>query len=124
MRSSTAMRATVVLGIMSGPIASSTAQRPTVHSVSETALREYSGAYQWGPTAFVYLQLWNELSGTNQLVAFDESGDVRTLYPTRHDRFFVGPGAAVSTAVESREPRVHASLCSVPDTPRNGGSDI
>jgi pimeloyl-ACP methyl ester carboxylesterase len=65
-------------------------------------LREYAGTYQWGPDAFLYLQLWNEFAGTDQLVAFDESGDVRTLYPTDRDRFFAGPGAAVSDAIESR----------------------
>jgi hypothetical protein len=40
--------------------------------------------------------------GKNQLVAFDESGEVRVLYPADDDRFFAGPGAAVSNAVESR----------------------
>ena len=38
----------------------------------------------------------------SQLVAFDESGEVRTLYPVEGDRFFAGPGAAVSTSVESQ----------------------
>ena len=47
-------------------------------------------------------RLWSELTGTNQLVAFDESGEVRALYPTDRDRFFAGPGAAVPTAIESR----------------------
>ena len=36
-----------------------------------------------------------------QLVAFDESGAIRTLYSTERDRFFAGPGAAVATRVES-----------------------
>jgi len=45
--------------------------------------------------------MWSELTGTNQLVAFDESGELRTLYPTHRDRFFAGPGAAVPTEVES-----------------------
>jgi pimeloyl-ACP methyl ester carboxylesterase len=76
-----------------------------VRPADETVLREYAGVYQWGPNAFVYLQMWDEFSGfgkPRQLVAFDESGQIRTLYPTDHDRFFVGPGAAVSTAIESR----------------------
>ena len=64
---------------------------------------EYVGVYQWEPNAFVYLQMWNEFTGTNQLVAFDESGEVRTLYPTDRDRFFAGPGAAVSAV--DRVPR-------------------
>jgi pimeloyl-ACP methyl ester carboxylesterase len=70
--------------------------------MAEKNLREYSGAYQWGPDRFIYLQLWNELTGTSQLTAFDEAGDVRTLYPTDRDRFFAGPGAAVPSAIESR----------------------
>ncbi len=82
--------------------ASSTAQPPAVRSVKETVLREYVGPYQCGPSAFTYLQLWNELTGENQLVAFDESGLVRTLFPTDRDRFFAGPGAAVRTSIESR----------------------
>ena len=90
--------ATVVLGnsISCG------AQQPPIRHVDEKVLREYSGVYQWDPDTFVYLQLWSELSGTNQLVAFDESGDVRTLYPTGGDHFFAGPGAAISSSVESR----------------------
>jgi pimeloyl-ACP methyl ester carboxylesterase len=73
--------------------------------MEETVLREYAGAYQWGPDSFVYLQMWNEFTGftqPSQLVAFDESGEIRTLYPTERDRFFTGPGAAVSSAIESR----------------------
>jgi pimeloyl-ACP methyl ester carboxylesterase len=73
--------------------------------VDEATLREYAGVYQWGPNAYLYLQLWDEFAGFGNpahLVAFDESGDVRTLYPTDRDRFFAGPGAAISTAVESR----------------------
>lgn len=77
-------------------------QAPAVRSVEERALREYAGVYRWGPNAFLYLQLWNEFAGANQLVAFDESGEVRTLYPTDADRFFAGPGAAVSSTIESR----------------------
>lgn len=68
---------------------------------SDAALREYAGNYQWGPDAFVYLQAWAELSGDNQLVAFDESGEVRALYPAARDSFTAGPGAAVPKPVES-----------------------
>lgn len=77
-------------------------QAPVVRSLDEKALREYAGVYRWSSNACVYLQLWNELSGKNQLVAFDESGEVRTLYPTDDDQFFAGPGAAVATKIESR----------------------
>jgi len=61
--------------------------------------------YRWDANAFVYLQMWDEFTGfgkPRQLVAFDESGEVRTLYPTDRDQFFAGPGMALSTAVESR----------------------
>jgi pimeloyl-ACP methyl ester carboxylesterase len=68
----------------------------------ENLLREYAGVYEWPQRSFLYFQLWNEFTGTNQLVAFDESGEVRTLYPRGRDRFIAGPGAAVETAVESR----------------------
>jgi uncharacterized protein len=77
-------------------------QAPAARAVREEILRDYVGAYQWGPDAFLYLQLWGELTGANQLVAFDESGDIRALYSTERDRFFAGPSAAVQTPVESR----------------------
>lgn len=75
---------------------------PTVLPVDETTLREYVGVYEWEPDAHVYLQLWSELTGDSQLVAFDESGETRVLFPTDGDRFFAGPGLAISTAIESR----------------------
>ncbi len=71
-------------------------------TVGDDALREYTGTYQWNPDAFLYLELWGELSGTNQLVAVDESGEVRALYPGDHDNFTTGPGAAVAKPVESK----------------------
>jgi pimeloyl-ACP methyl ester carboxylesterase len=49
--------------------------------------------------------MWNEFSGASkpsELVAFDKSGEVRTLYPTDRDRFFAGPGMAVPASIESR----------------------
>jgi len=91
--------ATILLTVRTVPLP---CQTPSVRAVGEEALREYAGAYQWGPDAFLYLQLWSEFAGTNQLVAFDESGDVRTLYPTDRDQFFAGPSAAAPTAIESR----------------------
>ncbi len=80
-------------------------QSPAVRDVDEKVLREYAGVYQWAPDSFVYLQLWNEFSGFDkpgQLVSFDESGEIRVLYPADRDQFFAGPGAAISTPVESR----------------------
>lgn len=91
--------AVVLVGVA---VARSWPQTPAVQPVEETALREYAGVYEWAPDAFVYLQLWNEFTATNQLGAFDESGEVRVLYPMGPDRFFAGPGAAVATSIQSR----------------------
>jgi pimeloyl-ACP methyl ester carboxylesterase len=98
----TVISATVTTVLLGTPIAACAAQTPAVRPVDEKVLHEYTGAYQWEQDAFLYLQMWSEFAGTNQLVAFDESGQVRTLYPTDRDRFFAGPGAAVPTAIESR----------------------
>jgi hypothetical protein len=88
--------------LLLGTMIARSAQAPAVRSVDEKTLREYTGAYQWEPNAFVYLQMWSEFGGKNQLVALDESGEVRVLYPTDDNRFFAGPGVAVPTAIESR----------------------
>src|SRR5262245_34482161 len=91
----------VLLGFL-GTVTTRSLQRPPIRTMNEATLPEYAGTYQWNPNAFVYLQLWSELSGSNQLLAFDETGEVRTLYPTERDRFFAGAGAAVEEPVESR----------------------
>ncbi len=103
MRSLTVIGAIASAALLGAVIALSAPQAPpAVRSVDEKTLREYAGAYQWEPNTFVYLQMWSEFTGKNQLVAFDESGEVRTLYPIDDDRFFAGPGAAVPAAIESR----------------------
>lgn len=102
MRSWTPVGVTAAAVLLGTVVPRSTVQPPVVRSVDERVLREYAGVYQWGPDAFTYLQLWTEFTGTNLLGAFDESGEVRALYPTDPDRFFAGPGAAVSTSIESR----------------------
>jgi hypothetical protein len=102
MRLWTVIAATVATVLLAGMIALPAPQPPAVRPVDEKILREYVGVYQWEPNAFIYLQIWSELTGKNQLVAFDESGEVRTLYPTDADRFFAGPGAAVPTTLESQ----------------------
>ena len=101
MRSRTAIGATLATVVL-GTIITRSLQTPVVRSVDETVLREYAGVYQWDAKAFVYLQMWSEFSPTHQLGAFDESGELRALYPTDRDRFFTGPGAAVASAIESR----------------------
>lgn len=88
--------------LIGGKPGRSAPQAPQVRSVDEKILRGYTGVYQWEPNAFLYIQMWSEFTGKNQLVAFDESGEVRTLYPLEDDGFFAGPGAAVPTAIESR----------------------
>ena len=94
-----ATAAAVLLGVL---VARSALQTPAVRSIDEKALREYAGVYQWGPDAFVYLQMWSEFAATPQVGAFDESGEVRALYPSDRDRFFAGPGIAVANTIESR----------------------
>jgi dienelactone hydrolase len=96
---------TLVFAILLGALILRSQQSPAVRTLDEAALREYAGVYQWAPDAFVYLQLWKEFTGFSepgQLVAFDETGELRTLYPIGTDRFFAGPGAAVPASVESR----------------------
>ena len=83
-------------------LVSSAFQPPAIRTLDDQSLREYSGVYQWRKDAYVYLQPWNEFSGKNELVAFDENGEVRTLYSTARDKFFTGPGCAVASKVESR----------------------
>lgn len=94
--------AVVCAVLLGGKPGHASPQAPTARSVDERTLGEYAGVYQWGPDAFLYLQMWSEFTGKSQLVAFDEPGDVRTLYPAGKDRFYAGAGAAVPTPVESR----------------------
>jgi dienelactone hydrolase len=91
-----------IAALLSVIVIGSTVRIAGENTVDERTLREYAGAYRWSTDGFVYLQLWNEFAGVNELVAFDESGEVRTLYPAERDRFTAGPGAAVPTPVESR----------------------
>lgn len=99
-------------------------QGPAIRPVDEATLRSVTGVYEWEPDGFVYLQLWAELSGTKQLVAVDETGNIRTLFPTGPDSFFTGPGAALSDSVESRiefhrdrDGRAESLTWSPPDSP-------
>jgi len=97
--------AVVAISLLGGTASRVDRQAPSIRTVDEATLRAYTGVYQWDNSSFVYLQMWDEYSGfgkPSQLVAFDESGDVRVLYPTNQDQFFTGPGAAISTSVESR----------------------
>src|SRR5215218_9244498 len=98
------LRAVVALAISAllGTLLARSLQKPVVRTVDEASLREYAGTYQWDRDAFVDLQMWAELAGSNQLVAFDDSGELRALYPVDPDQFFAGPGAATPTSVESR----------------------
>ena len=97
-----ALRMTFSAAILSASIASSLSQAVPAPSTDDEPFREYVGTYQWGPDHFVYLQMWNEFRGKNDLVAFDESGEVRTLFPAEGGKFVTGPGAAVPNPIESR----------------------
>jgi len=92
-----AVIATLLASVIVRPI-----QGPSIRTVDEVTLRGYAGVYEWDQQGFLYVQLWSELAGSNQLTAIDETGEVRTLYSTGPDRFFAGPGAAVSDTIESR----------------------
>jgi hypothetical protein len=106
MRSRKALGGATVVTVWLGTLFAFPAiQTPPVRAADEKVLREYTGVYRWEPDAFVYLQLWNEFTGfdkPSQLVSFDESGEIRSLYPTDRDQFFAGPGAAMATSIESR----------------------
>src|SRR5689334_13902689 len=65
-----------------------------------TTLSEYEGNYRSGSHT-IYLQRWSELTGTDHLTAFEDSGEARTLYPLDRDQFFAGPAIADSTRRES-----------------------
>ena len=101
MRTRIGIGATFGSAFLGALMAHAALQTPAAPAIDETVFREYAGVYQWGPNAFVYLQIWDD-GKPGQLVAFDESGEVRTLYPTERDHFFAGPGVAVSTSIESR----------------------
>jgi uncharacterized protein len=102
MRHKLAVTATAALSfLLAVASASAIGQAPVARAMGEEMLREYAGVYQWNGKTFLDLQLWSELTGKNQLVAFDESGEVRTLYPMGPDKFFAGPGAAIPTTIES-----------------------
>ncbi len=105
MRSLTIVTAAGVIALASIAAGPGDRQAPAVRGVDETVLREYTGVYRWDDNTYLYLQMWDEFSGfgkPKQLVAFDESGDVRVMYPTAADQFFTGPGAATASSVESR----------------------
>jgi hypothetical protein len=92
----------IVLTALLGTLIARSFQTPAIRAIDEAILREYAGVYQWDRDSFLYLQIWPELTGTNQLVAFDETGELRALYGNEPDRFFTGPGAAVPVPVESK----------------------
>jgi pimeloyl-ACP methyl ester carboxylesterase len=71
-------------------------------AIDESVLRELAGTYQWESGSYLDLEIWSELSGTNQLVALEETGEIRTLYPSEPDRFVAGPAAALPKPIESR----------------------
>jgi hypothetical protein len=101
------------------------AQPPTIKSLDQASLREYAGAYAWGTNAFLYLQLWSELSGTPQLVAFDESGEfspstpeittVSLRAPAPPSQLHSNPWSNLRGIHKARLSRLHGN---VPDLPR------
>src|SRR5690242_2379401 len=90
-----ALKRTFSAAVLSVLVAVSLSQVRQPPSSGDESLRKYVGIYQWGPDHFIYLQMWSEFTGKNDLVAFDESGEVRTLFPAEGGGFVTGPGAAV-----------------------------
>src|SRR5262249_9613968 len=93
---------TVMRIVLVAAFALAVLQAQALPSSEENSLHDYVGVYTWDRNAFVYFQLWGELSGTKQLVAFDESGELHSLYPGERDQFTAGPAAAVQSPAESR----------------------
>src|SRR5262245_24712794 len=90
--------AVILLGIAIALIACRASSAPARGSQT---FGEYEQAFRWQPDGFLYVQRWNELTGTNELAAFDESGDVRTMYSDGRDRFYTGAHAGRRSPVES-----------------------
>ena len=67
----------IVLAALVSALIARSFQSPAIRAVDDAILREYTGTYEWDRNAFVYLQIWPELTETNQLVAFDETGELR-----------------------------------------------
>ena len=76
----------IVLAALVSTLIARSFQSPAIRTMNDASLREYAGVYQWDPKGFLYLQMWPELTGINQLVAFDETGELRALVSHR-----VGP---------------------------------
>src|SRR6185295_14207199 len=62
-RRGVAIGATIAVTLFGALDAISARQSPIVQPADEKALREYTGVYQWGPNAYLYLQMWDEFSG-------------------------------------------------------------
>src|SRR3954462_1723427 len=103
-RKGVAIGATIVAIVFGALDAISGRQSPIVQPADEKALREYTGVYQWGPNAFVYSQMWDEFSGFGkpQLGGFAGPGAGGPLIRPNRNKFFAGPGAALSASIESR----------------------
>ena len=91
----------VLLGTMIGL---SAFQPPAVRAVDEKRFVNTPACISGSRTPLCISRCGVNSAGqqAEQLVAFDESGEVRALYPTDRDRFFAGPGMAVSASIESR----------------------
>ena len=64
----------LVATVLLGTLLARSLQNPAIRAAHQASLGEYAGVYQWAPNAFLYLQLWTELTGTNQLVRRERRG--------------------------------------------------
>ena len=77
-------------------------QGPPSRMTPAEALHEYTGVYRSSGAGDVYVQLWDEFTGSNRLIALRQSGEVRVLHAAARDQFVTGPGAALERPIESR----------------------
>ena len=78
-------------------------QTPSATARDSANLHEYAGAYRWDrDSGFVYFQPWAEFTGSRQLVAIDERGEARALFPAGRDVFTAGSAVGRATPMESR----------------------
>jgi hypothetical protein len=106
------LSATVGAVLLGGTIAARSAfQGPTVRALDEPALREYAGVYRRAPDAFTYLQLWSELTGKNQLVAFEN----RARFERSIQQVATGSSRAPAPRWRHRSRRASSSCETLPE---------
>lgn len=68
--------------------------------IDKETLHAYEGVYRLSPTKHVYIQVLDALG--DNLVYFDDTGEIRALYPRSTDTFTAGPGLFLPFPLETR----------------------